>query len=164
MFLWHVLCENDILPLITFDVVFYLTECGGNLTSPSGNFQSPYFPNPYPHKKRCIWKITVPPGNFITLTFPTFNIEPTANCIYDYVSVRNGPDEASPYMGRFCGSSPPTPLTSSMNQLTVIFNTDESQTFGGFNASYRSAPGGKYELYLFYVQLTHLFYNLSSFK
>jgi len=120
----------------------YTTPCGGNLTSPSGTIQSPYFPNNYPHKKSCTWTITVPRGNAITLRFPVFDIEPSTNCIYDYIAAYNGPSRTSPYMGRFCGSNPPTAITSSMNELTLVFNTDGSDSFRGFRATYTSAPGG----------------------
>ena len=120
--------------------------CGGNLTSPSGTIQSPYFPNNYPHKKSCTWTITVPRGNAITLRFPVFDIEPSTNCIYDYIAAYNGPSRTSPYMGRFCGSNPPTAITSSMNELTLVFNTDGSDSFRGFRATYTSAPGGRSHL------------------
>ena len=51
-------------------------------------------------------------------------------------------------MGRFCGSNPPTVTTSSMNELTLYFNTDGSDAFRGFKATYSSAPGGKFRLVL----------------
>ena len=112
------------------------------MTSTSGSIQSPNFPNYYPHKKRCVWTITVPAGNFITVRFPTFDVEPSTNCVYDYVAFINGPSTTDPLLGRFCGSVPPTAVTSSMNQLTIVFRTDGADTFRGFRASYSSAPGG----------------------
>eukprot|EP00794_Sanderia_malayensis_P003248 gene3248-3729_t len=120
----------------------YTTPCGGNLTTSSGVIQSPYFPNFYPHKKRCVWTISVPRGNIITLRFPNFDIERSSNCMYDYLAVTNGPSTTDPLIGRYCGSTPPTAVTSSMNEMTLIFRTDGSDSFRGFRASYTSAPGG----------------------
>ena len=76
------------------------------------------------------------------MRFPIFDVEPSAGCAYDYVAAYNGPSTSSPLMNRYCGANPPAVITSSMNQITLKFNTDGSNSFRGFRARYSSAPGG----------------------
>lgn len=54
---------------------FPLKGCGGELSGPSGTFQSPGYPNAYPHNRICIWKIRGPIGRRVTLTFTDFSLE-----------------------------------------------------------------------------------------
>ncbi|XP_078582053.1 cubilin-like isoform X2 [Branchiostoma floridae x Branchiostoma japonicum] len=113
-------------------------SCGGQLTTPTGTFTSPNFPGQYPHSRRCLWQITVPQGRRITLTFNAFNIENHSSCRYDYIAVYNGVTPSSPFMTRLCGETPPTPVESTGNTMTVVFQTDGSVSNGGFSATYSS--------------------------
>ena len=63
------------------------TGCGADLTTPSGSFTSPNFPQPYGHNAECIWTITAARGSTIQLAFVEIDIELHANCVYDYVEV-----------------------------------------------------------------------------
>lgn len=51
------------------------TECNDNITGYSGVIESPNFPNDYPGGYNCTWKITVPKGNKINITFSHFWLE-----------------------------------------------------------------------------------------
>ena len=68
-------------------IVFTLTECGGELTTPTGTLTSPNYPGQYAHSRRCLWYITVQTGRRVTLTFTDFALEPHERCAYDYVRV-----------------------------------------------------------------------------
>ncbi|VDK80991.1 unnamed protein product [Dibothriocephalus latus] len=46
-------------------------ECGGNLRMDKGSISSPGFPLLYPPKSNCVWKIEVPAGFSVLLTFTT---------------------------------------------------------------------------------------------
>nr|VZI27778.1 unnamed protein product [Spirometra erinaceieuropaei] len=48
-------------------------KCGGYLKADEGNFTSPGYPKSYPPNKECIWKIEVPIGYKVALTFDSFN-------------------------------------------------------------------------------------------
>lgn len=62
-------------------------QCGGQYTSSEGVVISPGFPSPYTHESECVWTITVPAGDTITLTFTTIDIEFESTCNYDFVEV-----------------------------------------------------------------------------
>ncbi|GFN89691.1 cubilin, partial [Plakobranchus ocellatus] len=112
--------------------------CGGTLTLPSGVITSPNYPNSYAHRRRCRWDITVAAGRKITLTFTDFRLESTYRCRGDFVYVKNGLLRRSPRLGRFCGTTPPSPVSSSGNTMRVYFITDRTITHGGFRAEYSS--------------------------
>ena len=63
------------------------TGCGADLTTPTGSFTSPNYPQPYGHNAECIWTITAARGSTIQLMFVEIDIEIHSNCIYDYVEV-----------------------------------------------------------------------------
>ena len=48
---------------------------------------SPNYPNPYPHDAQCVYTVTVPAGEVITLNFTNMDIEAHVNCAWDYVEV-----------------------------------------------------------------------------
>lgn len=68
----------DIKDTLVYDLtVFYFTgnplSCGGELTLPSGSFQSPQYPANYQNNLNCIWVIRTWNSFQINLTFT--NIE-----------------------------------------------------------------------------------------
>ena len=52
-----------------------------------GELQSPQYPQPYPGGLTETWDLQVPEGFQIQLTFTHLDIEPSANCYYDAVTV-----------------------------------------------------------------------------
>lgn len=56
-------------------LIIYTAACGGTLTAPEGNITSPSYPDNYPKNKRCLWKITGPRGQRISLKFDNFQLE-----------------------------------------------------------------------------------------
>lgn len=56
-------------------ILVILAACGGTLTAPRGNITSPSYPEDYPKNKRCLWKITGPKGQRISLKFNDFQLE-----------------------------------------------------------------------------------------
>ena len=61
--------------------------CGGVFSQPSGTIQSPNYPEPYPHNKRCFYLLSQPVGNVIALQFLDFQVEVHHRCVWDYVEV-----------------------------------------------------------------------------
>ncbi|XP_069007315.1 cubilin [Embiotoca jacksoni] len=116
-----------------------LQGCGDTLTSPSGSITSPGHPTSYPHGANCTWSIAVAPGYLIRLSFDSFNLEYHINCNYDYLEVYdNGTVQTGNKVGRYCGHSMPPSITSTDNQLTLLFVTDSSLSTEGFSANYVS--------------------------
>ena len=92
------------------------------------------------------WRLEVPSGYFINLTFTSFDLEPAANtnttsgCAYDFVEIINGAVSE-----KFCGSSIPGPFTSnsstSPRYLTIKIHTDSTRLeYAGFSVTWRASP------------------------
>ncbi|KAJ7379470.1 Bone morphogenetic protein 1 [Desmophyllum pertusum] len=111
--------------------------CGGTLTAPEGNITSPSYPDNYPKNKRCLWKITGPRGQRISLKFDNFQLEGNGYgvCRYDYVEVKDKDDRV---IGKFCGGKIPQTVTSTSNHMWVEFRSDHTQSRGGFSAVYHA--------------------------
>lgn len=63
-------------------------------------------------------------------------MESHLECSYDHLDVYNGPNDASPSLGRFCGSKKPPPVFSSTNKMFLQFFSDNSVQKRGFEASF----------------------------
>ncbi|XP_053687223.1 tolloid-like protein 1 [Sabethes cyaneus] len=116
--------------------------CKYEVTSPNGQIFSPNYPDYYPSKKDCIWHFTTTPGHRIRLVFNVFDIEPHQECAYDHIVIYDGDSPESFALGRFCGAKLPHPLSSTSNEMYMVFNTDTSVQRKGFFASHTTACGG----------------------
>ncbi|KAK7881371.1 hypothetical protein WMY93_029780 [Mugilogobius chulae] len=56
--------------------------------------------------------------------------------------VRNGSTADSPLLGKFCGSTLPSPVFPQSNQLYLRFKSDYSLAMDGFEATWTSSPQG----------------------
>ncbi|XP_071443305.1 cubilin [Hetaerina americana] len=120
----------------------YETVCGGDYSQLNGVVHSPYYPNPYPGNKECIYHIALPPQNAIKLTFQDMEVEDSSRCLFDYIEVRDGDYENSTLIGKYCGGPHNLPqfIISSLNHLWMKFKTDSSVHKRGFLANYTSIP------------------------
>uniref|UniRef100_A0A8C3I7Z9 Cubilin n=1 Tax=Chrysemys picta bellii TaxID=8478 RepID=A0A8C3I7Z9_CHRPI len=121
--------------------------CGGNIyisdSSPSGYASSPNYPNNYPQHADCVWTITAPNGGAVELQFEDqFYIEPSPNCAFSYLELRDGADSSAPVLAKLCGSSLPGIQRSSGAVMYMRFRSDNSATRIGFNAKYSRATCG----------------------
>ena len=97
-------------------------ECGGTFSLPFGILTSPSYPQNYPDNADCIYIISQPIGNAITLSFLCFYTQKWFGTCYDYLEIRDGPSEASPVLEKLCGGGwddilPANYLQSNTNQL-----------------------------------------------
>ncbi|XP_046889409.1 LOW QUALITY PROTEIN: complement component 1, r subcomponent [Hypomesus transpacificus] len=111
-----------------------------------GELQSPQYPQPYPGGLTETWDLQVPEGFQIQLTFTHLDIEPSANCYYDAVTVLHD----QKILGRFCGQENSAdghhpgnqPILSPGNRLTLVFQSDETNPELhqpiGFSAHYQA--------------------------
>lgn len=116
------------------------TSCNGKLID-DGGLTGDYSPNQTTY-------VTVAPTSAVnvTFTFNTFDVE-ADNCIYDYMMIYDGPNTASPLLGKYCNSSlPPSPLTSSGNALTVKFYADAGLELSGFDIDWHCSLVGLSEI------------------
>ncbi|XP_057337332.1 cubilin-like isoform X2 [Microplitis mediator] len=113
----------------------YSTLCVNQLRGFNGVIESPNFPEKYSSSVNCSWIINAPIGNKINITFSHFDLETSSEdgCKYDYLSIREGTeDQFNTELGKYCGDKIPSKLTSTENQISIIFITDEYYTYGGF--------------------------------
>ena len=106
-----------------------------NQTESRGIIWSGYYSH-YSPNMDCQWNISANTKlELVFLRFETYNSN-------DYVNVYDGQSSSSSLIGTFSGSSLPSPITSSGNNLFVEFRSDTSGQYEGFIARYR----GKYTM------------------
>ncbi|XP_076592575.1 complement C1r-A subcomponent-like [Chaetodon auriga] len=137
----------------TFCIIWFLYVSVGEcrrLPEPEplmhGEVHSPQYPQPYPPNLLEQWDLSVPEGYQIRLTFTHLDIEASAGCHYDALTVLYG-DEV---LGKFCGHENSAdgnhpgshPMLSPGNKLTLIFQTDDNNPERhqnvGFSAQYQA--------------------------
>ncbi|XP_026056808.1 neuropilin and tolloid-like protein 1 isoform X2 [Carassius auratus] len=113
-------------------------QCGTWVKEPEGGlFTSPNYPNKYPPERECIYIIEAPPRQCIDLFFDEkYSIEPSWECKFDHIEVRDGPFGFSPIIGRYCGQQNPPYIRSSSRYLWIKFVADGELEAMGFSASY----------------------------
>ena len=120
-----------------FRAIYSVAEsaCGGSLTAIEGHLASPGYPNAYPQNAECVWTIGGWPGNRVTLTFQTFNIESSEGCNRDYIEVHDKNEEGVLLL-HTCGDTIPATSVTADTQLWVKFNSDGQGVSTGFTAYY----------------------------
>ncbi|XP_031713126.1 procollagen C-endopeptidase enhancer a [Anarrhichthys ocellatus] len=116
--------------------VFY---CGGDLVIDSGFVGSEGFPSFYKPNSKCTWRITVPEGNVVMLSFRIFDLEADSQCRYDYLDVYNGNSNLVQKLGRFCGTFRPGTLISTTNTMMLEMGADAETQGRGFVAYFSGA-------------------------
>ncbi|KAG7161827.1 Cubilin-like 2 [Homarus americanus] len=135
-----------------YDYIGVYDVCGGFLEGAEGVISSPKFPDNYPSGQDCQWSIRVGIGKTIRLEFDTFRVaNSTSTCGGDYLLIRNGGTQSSPFLGagKFCGLSTPQIGESSSNILLLRFVTDNSIHEKGFKLRYyeqAATCGGQHRL------------------
>jgi hypothetical protein len=85
---------------------------------------------------------TAAPRQCIELYFDEkYSIEPSWECKFDHIEVRDGPFGFSPIIGRFCGQQNPPVIKSSGRFLWIKFFADGELESMGFSARYNFTPG-----------------------
>ncbi|XP_029722333.2 cubilin homolog isoform X1 [Aedes albopictus] len=117
---------------------FVNVTCGGVITSedftirpPSMTDQESYMPD-----SDCRWVIVAPKTHAIQLTWNSFELEKSSNCVYDFVEIYDNSSVSNPLVGRYCGTTKPPALTSSGNVVTIRFKSDSSSSKDGFSLSF----------------------------
>ncbi|KAJ7400650.1 hypothetical protein BTVI_103420 [Pitangus sulphuratus] len=111
-------------------------ECGGRFKGESsGRILSPGYPFPYDNNLRCMWVIEVDPGNIVSLQFLAFDTEAS----HDILRVWDGPPENEMLLKEISGSLVPEGIHSTLNIVTVQFDTDFYISKSGFAIQFSSS-------------------------
>ncbi|BHF63125.1 Bone morphoproteintic protein 1 [Sparganum proliferum] len=114
-----------------------IVVCGEIMRAEEGIFTSPGYPDIYPPKRECTWRIEVPAGFAVLLTFYSFDLEGGQNCQYDYLDIFDGSSALYPKLDELCGVELPKPIRSTGNTMTVRFVTDAGVQKQGFAARFQ---------------------------
>ncbi|XP_078598352.1 neuropilin-2-like [Branchiostoma floridae x Branchiostoma japonicum] len=111
--------------------------CGGLLSAPpGGTVTSPNYPDNYPNYATCHWTITVPEGRLVLLTFDASVQIESRN---DFLRIFDGDIDSHLRSWSFSGEFIPDPIISTSNQMLLLFTSDDSEAYSGFQASYTAA-------------------------
>ncbi|CAB1313774.1 unnamed protein product, partial [Coregonus sp. 'balchen'] len=77
-----------------------------------------------------------------------FYIEPSFECRFDHIEVRDGPFSFSPLINRFCGSSSPGLVLSSGRFIWIRFSSDEELEGLGFRVQYTFTTDPEFHLHV----------------
>ena len=116
----------------------YIAEGRITLTDPNGVITSPGFPNDYPSNSNISWLIQLPKGKFIEVNFLSFRTQEVCSCC-DSLTIYNGPSDASPVIGEFCGEELPAKFISQSNEILLVFKSDGSRNYKGFQLEYKTS-------------------------
>uniref|UniRef100_A0AAQ4S362 CUB and Sushi multiple domains 3a n=1 Tax=Gasterosteus aculeatus aculeatus TaxID=481459 RepID=A0AAQ4S362_GASAC len=113
-----------------------IAECGGSFKGEStGRILSPGYPFPYDNNLRCTWTIEVNSGNIVSLQFLAFDTEAS----HDILKVWDGPPEKEMSLQEVSGSLLPAGIHSTLNVVTIQFETDFYITKSGFAIDFSSS-------------------------
>uniref|UniRef100_A0A674D7B9 CUB and Sushi multiple domains 3 n=1 Tax=Salmo trutta TaxID=8032 RepID=A0A674D7B9_SALTR len=113
-----------------------IAECGGRFKGEStGRILSPGYPFPYDNNLRCTWTITVNSGNIVSLQFLAFDTEAS----HDILEVWDGAAENEMSLREVSGSLLPEGIHSTLNVVTIQFQTDFYITKSGFAIDFSSS-------------------------
>ncbi|KAG7248288.1 hypothetical protein CRUP_022186, partial [Coryphaenoides rupestris] len=119
--------------------------CGGDLVADSGFVGSEDFPSSYKPNSKCTWRITVPVGNVVMLTFRVMDLEADALCRYDYLDAYNGHSKMLQKLGRFCGTFRPGAVISTGNTMMLDMVSDDGTQGRGFVAYFSGVASDENE-------------------
>lgn len=109
---------------------------------PAGHIlHSPGYPNTYPNNSDCVRILEAPPGFVLRLDFrDSFFIEPSDDCKFDFLEIRDGAHGFSTLIGQYCGSEFPPMIQSKDRFLWLHFHSDDNIEYNGFTAVYEFIP------------------------
>ncbi|RDD38346.1 Deleted in malignant brain tumors 1 protein [Trichoplax sp. H2] len=132
------------MKVVLLTLLFFITiattvqaSCNITLTSRSGSFKSPYYPQMY-NRTYCYYSIFVPSGYIIRLHWQTFDVgtpQTFSKCHGDKVTVYNGYKRPGTKKVELCGQKKKS-FSSTSNRLTVVFDGRTSRKYRGFYAVY----------------------------
>ncbi|XP_073446315.1 CUB and sushi domain-containing protein 3 isoform X7 [Dendrobates tinctorius] len=113
-----------------------IAECGGRFKGESsGRILSPGYPFPYDNNLRCTWVIEVDLGNIVSLQFLAFDTEAS----HDILRVWDGPLDNEMLLKEISGSLVPEGIHSTLNIVTIQFDTDFYISKSGFAIQFSSS-------------------------
>ena len=104
---------------VTHRMNYNFGECDSYFSTSNGTITSPSYP--YNHRGQgqdidCECTISQPSGTFVNLTIVVFDLTYST---FDYLEIRDGSSETSPYVGKFYGTDIPTSIQSTQSLMWI---------------------------------------------
>ena len=93
---------------------------------------SPAYPAYYPYMQSCTWNLSVPIGFEINIESFSYDIEPSSDCSFDYLTIFDGVSRRSAPKAHLCGQDTYPGTTSTGRNLFIAFDSDDDENYGGF--------------------------------
>uniref|UniRef100_A0A8B9L296 Zgc:154142 n=1 Tax=Astyanax mexicanus TaxID=7994 RepID=A0A8B9L296_ASTMX len=117
--------------------------CGGFSREETGVIKSENWPMNYPPNRECLWRVQVPQGKTITLTFTQFDVEEAGLLLgrcFDNVVIYDGSQPTAKKYGPYCGTNIPPVIQTTGNELVMRFFADFFTEAEGFRAFWTTDP------------------------
>ena len=113
--------------------------CNGltDLTASSGSFSDGSGVDNYNNNSNCSWYIHPVNASSVSLSFSSFQTESE----YDFISVYDDQNQTN-LLAEYSGDTIPSSITSTTGKMYVVFFSDGSDNFSGWDASYTSSSTG----------------------
>ena len=100
------------------------------VTVPGTTIITPNYPHSYGVNLEC--QVTLTFQDRVQIIFEDFYLE-SSSCQFDWLEIHDGDDSNSDLIGeKLCGYSIPGPMESSGNSITLVFHSDSTYSYRGF--------------------------------
>ena len=124
---------------------------------------SPNYPSSYPNSKYCTWKITAPIGAKLMIKSFSYSMESNSGCEYDSLKIYDGPSTGSFRKANLCGTNEwSTRYTSTSNTLFLVFESDSSTRYKGFQLTYSLIGTNLWLNHRTFITFFHFFITMLS--
>ena len=134
--MYNCIVIDELLRLFTLVGTLFLvkvtTNCARTVAAPTNSINSPNFPYTYNPNTECGWNITGPSGRQLNLTFKSFELE--AN--NDILTIHDGYSKDSQIIKTFSGTTLPEDVVSTGNSFFLEFKSDGKNNRPGFDLHY----------------------------
>ena len=127
-------------PCEIFD--FFLSEplaCNYTYNQTYGNFKSPFYPEYYPDNALCYYHLKTIPGKAFRINFNLFQLQQSPGCVNDSLKMYENGTLKTTLCGPYSRG-----LTSSDNNVLLVFKSDGSITDRGFYGYFNVTDKRKY--------------------
>jgi cubilin len=108
-------------------------------TRTTKSITSPGYPYSYPSNADCQWTVTTDLSfEVVLLNIQDMVLETESTCIYDNLTIYDGPDTNSSIIQTVCGQLSNTQFVSTSSAMTLVFHSDGSDNYQGFKLQYTS--------------------------
>ena len=91
----------------------------------------------YASNTRCAWHLAAKDGYAIQIRFSFFELEEDDGCGFDFVKIKDGPNESAGEIARLCGTKTGRQFQSTGINMLILFKTDENEAKKGFALAYK---------------------------